>query len=164
MHSAEFPRCSSKICEDKMAKVHISYWDSSLWAMIIKPANFRLSSFSLNHYRTTAKRTGREETHNKHKLKFITDAQYTNCHTDMTSVCAWTVNTNACTGTKSHQQQKYSFVFLTVHLPAPLISFFYLLDFHKVWVIIRLWQSIPLIWDTKIAEQSMAVSWTSSSN
>lgn len=91
----------------------------------IKPANFRLSSFSLNHYRNTAKCTGREETHNKHKLKFITDAQYTNCHTDMTSVCTWTVNTNACTGTKRRQQQKYSFVFLTAHLPAPLISFLF---------------------------------------
>lgn len=123
MASAKFPRCSSKICEDIMEKVHmIIYKDSSLWA---SNQHFRLSFFSLNHYRITAKRTGREETHNKHKLKFITDAQYTNCHTDMTSVCTWTVNTNACAGTKRRQQQKYCFVFLTAHLPAPLISFLF---------------------------------------
>lgn len=129
--------------------------------MRIKPENVRLSSFSLNHCRATAKGRGREETHNKHKLKFITDAQYTNCHTDMTFVWRWTVNMDACTGTKTPTT---ALCFLTAHLLAPLISFFYLLDLCKFWVIIRLWQSVPLFWDTKIAEQSMAVSWTSPSN
>lgn len=88
-----------KICECKIEKkLQIC---QGFFIVRIKPENVRLSSLSLNHCRATDKRTGRAETHNKHKLKFITDAQYTNCHTDMTFVCRWTVNMNACTGTKT---------------------------------------------------------------
>lgn len=112
-------KCSPKICEGKIEKkLQIC---QGFFIVRIKPENVRLSSFSLNHCRATAKRTGREETHNKHKLKFITDAQYTNCHTDMSFVCRWTVNMNACTGTKTPTT---ALCFLTAHLLAPLISFF----------------------------------------